>query len=103
MTIRSTISTNKQAPQSTMPARGLKPQRRSTLSEQVDRPNGSQVHTPASTSATAGPPHSFGRVSVHSPQAAAAGKEGTASCPVFPRTCPFGGACHTCPVGVQAN
>ena len=28
---------------------------------------------------------------------------GTTSCPVFPRTCPFGGACHTCPTRVQAK
>lgn len=23
------------------------------------------------------------------------------SCPVFPRGCPFGGVCHTCPAGVR--
>jgi outer membrane protein OmpA-like peptidoglycan-associated protein len=28
---------------------------------------------------------------------------GTSSCPVFPRTCPFGGACHTCPTRVQTK
>jgi hypothetical protein len=28
---------------------------------------------------------------------------GATSCPVFPRTCPFGGACHTCPARVQAK
>ena len=26
-----------------------------------------------------------------------------AACPLSPRTCPFGGACHTCPVHVQAK
>jgi len=28
---------------------------------------------------------------------------GTTACPVFPRTCPFGGACHKCPAKVSAN
>jgi hypothetical protein len=27
----------------------------------------------------------------------------TTSCPVYPRTCPFGGACHTCPAQAPAG
>jgi hypothetical protein len=34
---------------------------------------------------------------------AANSAEQTTSCPVFPRTCPFGGACHVCPLPVQAK
>ncbi|MCX6028844.1 MAG: DUF4157 domain-containing protein [Chloroflexi bacterium] len=29
--------------------------------------------------------------------------ERTAACPASPRRCPFGGACHTCPTGLQAR
>jgi hypothetical protein len=28
---------------------------------------------------------------------------GTAACPLSPRTCPFGGACHKCPAKANAN
>jgi len=28
---------------------------------------------------------------------------GTAACPLSPRTCPFGGACHKCPAKAGAN
>lgn len=28
---------------------------------------------------------------------------GTAACPVFPRTFPFGGACHRCPAQASVN
>ncbi len=31
------------------------------------------------------------------------GAERTSACPLSPRTCPFGGACHTCPARVQAK
>ena len=34
--------------------------------------------------------HDFGRIG-------AAPHLDTVSCPVLPRACPFGGACHTCP------
>ena len=27
----------------------------------------------------------------------------TTACPVSPRACPFGGACHTCPTGIQTK
>jgi hypothetical protein len=43
----------------------------------------------------------FSRVPVH-----ASGPEGghaEVSCPLAPRRCPFGGACHTCPTRVQAK
>jgi soluble lytic murein transglycosylase-like protein len=45
---------------------------------------------------SAGAIHDFGSLSL--------GHEATQSCPVAtPRTCPFGGACHTCPTRVQAK
>lgn len=37
--------------------------------------------------------HDLSRVPVHTAD----------SCPVFPRRCPFGGACHTCPARVQTK
>jgi hypothetical protein len=43
----------------------------------------------------------FGQVPVH-----ASGPDGghaEVSCPLSPRRCPFGGACHTCPLPVQAK
>jgi hypothetical protein len=42
----------------------------------------------------------FSRVAVHAASDAAR-SELTPPCPVTPRRCPFGGACHTCPVKVQ--
>ncbi len=45
--------------------------------------------------------YDLSRVPVH-----ASGPEGgqaKVSCPLSPRTCPFGGACHTCPARVQAK
>ncbi len=46
------------------------------------------------------PGHDFGRLSLNAPPVAAG------SCPMSlasPRACPFGGACHTCPVHVQTK
>jgi len=44
----------------------------------------------------------FSHVAVHS-QSGAARSELTPPCPVTPTCCPFGGACHTCPVRVQTK
>jgi hypothetical protein len=52
---------------------------------------------------SSGPGHNFGQVQVHSDLKAVATPQ---SCPLAsaaPRFCPFGGACHTCPVQVQAK
>jgi ferredoxin len=44
----------------------------------------------------------FSQVAVHAGSDAAR-SEITPSCPLTPTRCPFGGACHTCPVRVQAK
>jgi hypothetical protein len=44
--------------------------------------------------------HDLSQVPAH---AAQAGAERTVAWPLSPRTCPFGGACHTCPARVQAK
>jgi hypothetical protein len=46
------------------------------------------------------PGHDFSQLPAHTTPAADRAEHSTA-CPVFPRTCPFGGACHTCPARVQ--
>ena len=47
--------------------------------------------------------HDFSQAEVH-PGAAMVGRNyDTESCPVFPRTCSFGGAYHTCPIRIQAK
>lgn len=46
--------------------------------------------------------HDFSRVPVHAAELAAT-HESTPVCSFSPRRCPFGGACHTCPVQVQAK
>lgn len=41
--------------------------------------------------------HDFSQASVR-PSAPVVGQHyATSACPVFPRRCPFGGACHVCP------
>lgn len=45
--------------------------------------------------------HDYGQVSVHTPETGMARSHHSAACPLFPKACPFGGACHTCPVRVQ--
>jgi hypothetical protein len=39
----------------------------------------------------------------HLPVRGNGGNLAETTCPLSPRTCPFGGACHTCPVHVQAK
>lgn len=47
--------------------------------------------------------HEFTQAPVQ-PTAPLVGRDyATVACPIFPRTCPFGGACHTCPARVQAR
>jgi hypothetical protein len=47
--------------------------------------------------------HDFSQIAVR-PSAPMVGQHyATSACPVFPRTCPFGGACHTCPAPVQTK
>jgi hypothetical protein len=48
------------------------------------------------------PGHDFSQVPAHTTPATS-GAERSTACPVFPRTCPFGGACHVCPARVQAK
>lgn len=43
----------------------------------------------------------FSRVPVHA--SGPNGEYAGASCPLTPRRCPFGGACHTCPTHIQAK
>jgi hypothetical protein len=45
----------------------------------------------------------FSGVPANTTQPVAPAVNRTAACPMFPRRCPFGGACHTCPVQVQTN
>ncbi len=45
--------------------------------------------------------HDLSQVPAHAAPGAQAGAERTPACPLSPRTCPFGGACHTCPAQVQ--
>jgi hypothetical protein len=47
--------------------------------------------------------HDFSQMAVRSTRPVVGQYYGTQACPVFPRTCPFGGACHTCPLPVQAK
>jgi hypothetical protein len=47
--------------------------------------------------------HDFSHAAVRPAAAMVGQKYGTAACPVFPRTCPFGGACHVCPPQVQTK
>lgn len=45
--------------------------------------------------------HDFSQIPAHTDESAITQDQQSVSCPVFPRRCPFGGACHTCPVGRQ--
>jgi hypothetical protein len=47
--------------------------------------------------------HDFSHAAVRPSAPMVGQKYGTAACPVFPRTCPFGGACHVCPPQVQTK
>ncbi len=47
--------------------------------------------------------HDFSQTALRSFTPTAGPDYGTVTCPVFPRTCPFGGACHTCPARASAN
>ncbi len=47
--------------------------------------------------------HDFSQASVR-PSAPLVGQNyATSACPVFPRACPFGGACHVCPPKARTN
>lgn len=46
--------------------------------------------------------HDFSQVTTRTTPSANGGTH-SVSCPLSPRTCPFGGACHTCPVAVQTK
>lgn len=46
---------------------------------------------------------SFINVPARAPTLGAPANYATPACPAFPRRCPFGGACHTCPVTIQAK
>lgn len=46
---------------------------------------------------------SFTHVPAHASSPAVPVNYATPACPAFPRRCPFGGACHTCPVTVQTK
>ncbi|MCX6842240.1 MAG: DUF4157 domain-containing protein [candidate division WOR-3 bacterium] len=73
------------------------PPARKPLERRADLP---QVTEPAAGSGGAG--HDFGRVQVARGDSA---QPEMGQCPITstPRTCPFGGACHTCPTRVQAK
>lgn len=47
--------------------------------------------------------HDFSRVQVQTSLPVSPQRSQTTSCPMAPRTCPFGGICHTCPVQVQTK
>jgi hypothetical protein len=45
--------------------------------------------------------HDFSQAEVRPVEPMVGQRYATQACPVFPRTCPFGGACHTCPVSAN--
>jgi hypothetical protein len=47
--------------------------------------------------------HDFSQTTVNPVMPMVGRDYGTTSCPKFPRTCPFGGACHTCPAQTKPN
>jgi hypothetical protein len=47
--------------------------------------------------------HNFTNVPTHTPTLGTPATYATPACPAFPKRCPFGGACHACPVTVQAK
>jgi len=48
-------------------------------------------------------PQEFSAVPVSATAAQEPGSGLSRVCPLLPRRCPFGGACHTCPISVQAK
>ncbi len=68
----------------------------------MPRPTVSEdLPSPASVTVN-GTGHSFGQVAVHAPQVTGNGGGRSVSCPLLPRACPYGGACHTCPAAGAA-
>jgi len=47
--------------------------------------------------------HDFSQTTIRPSLPVVGQNYGTAACPLSPRTCPFGGACHKCPVKTSAN
>ena len=79
-----------------MPQHRARPQPKQEWSES----GGQKLHQDPLAS---GPGHNFGQIRVNSGAKAVATPQ---SCPLVsagPRFCPFGGACHTCPVQLQTK
>jgi hypothetical protein len=47
--------------------------------------------------------HDFSRATVRSSAPLVGREYGTTACPMFPQTCPFGGACHMCPAQASSD
>ncbi len=47
--------------------------------------------------------HNFANIPARTPTQGTPAIYATPACPAFPQRCPFGGACHACPVTVQAK
>lgn len=94
MSTQTLTEARKKASPAIIPSRSLIQQPRPSFKPHTDEA------IPATSFADSGFGHSFDQISVHSPATPTA-----QSCPIVagPRACPFGGACHTCPVHVQTK
>ena len=97
-----TTGSKEKATQTTIPLRHLSPPRRGAIPQHVDDGPASGRRSLRVLAAKLDLGHDFGRIRVHADAEAAASKR--ESCPLpsaSPRSCPFGGACHTCPIRSQ--
>jgi hypothetical protein len=65
--------------------------------------NPHDILTPAPEEVSTRVPQEFSAVPVSATATQETGPGLSRACPLLPRRCPFGGACHTCPIGVQAG
>ena len=99
-----TTSPRKRVLQTTIPLRNLASAHRVAVSQHVDDGPGSDGRSGHGLLTKPDLGHDFSRIQVHSDTKAVEPKRG--SCPLpsaSPRLCPFGGACHACPIRSQAK
>ena len=108
MSTKTTMKANKKVLQPIIPSHSLRPQHRLALPQYVDEVPTSTDRSLHDVLAEPGFGHDFSQLQVHPDQAQSsqATQQAPDWCPLgltTPTACPFGGACHTCPVPVQAK
>jgi len=104
MSSRASLETRKRPATSWLPGRDLKPVWRPFLAMRGSSPEASD-HDFVDHADSAIASHDFSRIPVQAENPGTASKSDFCPLPARggPRACPFGGACHACPVRVQAK